>query len=154
MAQPNTIQDALALCGVDNGAAFERFNGQTQAQRIAQDVFDGVFLDSPDAFTFGPQMVKAMRSVSHDVVLDIHLCVERPARFVSSMKNAGASRITFQWEAMDSFDDAKSLAQDIVNNSMKCGVSLNPETDIQAIIPLLETGLCDTVNVLGVNPGA
>lgn len=122
--------------------------------RLHIDVFDGVFLDSPDAFTFGPQMVKAMRSVSDEVVLDIHLCVERPSRFVSSMAKAGASRITFQWEAMNGVDDAKSLAQDIVNNSMKCGVSLNPETDIEAILPLLETGLCDTVNVLGVNPGA
>lgn len=29
----------------------------------------------------------------------------------------------------------------------------NPETEVEEIIPLLETGLCDTVNVLGVNPG-
>ena len=44
------------------------------------DVFDGVFLDSPNALTFGPQMVRAMRSVSNEMSLDIHLCVDRPAR--------------------------------------------------------------------------
>ena len=44
------------------------------------DVFDGVFLDSPHALTFGPQMVRAMRSVSNEMSLDIHLCVDRPAR--------------------------------------------------------------------------
>ena len=122
--------------------------------RLHIDVFDGVFLDSPDAFTFGPQMIKAMRSVSDEIVLDIHLCVDRPSRFIPSMANAGASRITFQWEAMNGFDDAKVMAQKIINQSMKCGVSINPETDVAEIMPLIETGLVDTINVLGVNPGA
>ena len=44
----HTIQDALELCGVDNGALFGLFNAQTQAQRIAQDVFDGVFTSCMD----------------------------------------------------------------------------------------------------------
>ncbi len=123
-------------------------------KRLHIDVFDGVFLDSPDAFTFGPQMVKAMRSVSDEIILDIHLCVDRPARFVDSMAKAGASRITFQWEAMNGMEEAESLGQDILNHSMKAGISINPETDASEIFPLLETGLFDTVNVLGVNPGA
>jgi pentose-5-phosphate-3-epimerase len=122
-------------------------------KRLHIDVFDGVSLDSPDAFTFGPQMVKAMRSVSNDVILDVHLCVDRPTRFVESMQISGASRIIFQWEAMTDLNEAILFAKDIVNQSMKCGISINPETEVEEIIPLLETGLCDTVNVLGVNPG-
>ena len=122
-------------------------------KRLHIDVFDGVFLDSPDAFTFGPQMVKAMRSVSEEVILDIHLCVHRPERYVESMSRVGASRVIFQWEAVRGIDDAKKLAQNIVDNAMSCGISINPETNVSEIIPLLETGLCDTVNVLGVNPG-
>ena len=106
-----------------------------------------------DAFTFGPQMIKAMRSVSKDVILDIHLCVKGPSRFVESMSKAGASRLIFQWEAMDTLAKAEELALDIVDHSMHCGISINPETPVLQVLPLLETGLCDTINVLGVNPG-
>jgi len=122
--------------------------------RLHIDSFDGVFLNSPDAFTFGPQMVNAMRSVSKDVILDVHLCVDRPARYVEPMSRAGASRLIFQWEAMDhQLKDAIALAKDIRDNSMHCGISINPETEVTEILPLLETGFVDSVNVLGVNPG-
>jgi hypothetical protein len=48
MAQLYSIQDALIRCGVDDGTTFGQFDGQTQAQRIAQDVFDGVFTSCMD----------------------------------------------------------------------------------------------------------
>ncbi len=123
--------------------------------RLHIDIFDGVSLDSPDAFTFGPQMVKAMRTISDDIILDIHLCVHKPTRFVESMSKAGASRIIFQWEAIHDLEEAKKFVEDIINHSMTCGVSINPETDIEQIFPLLSsTGNdIDTINVLGVNPG-
>lgn len=53
------------------------------------DVFDGIFLDSPDALTFGPQMVKAMRDISDETRIDVHHCVDRPARYIKSLARAG-----------------------------------------------------------------
>jgi ribulose-phosphate 3-epimerase len=131
------------------------------------DVFDGVFLDSPLAFTFGPQMIKAIRqscdelTLEHGLVavLDLHVCVDRPHRFVQPMADAGATRFIFQWEAMPGANDdqrfasAALLAQDVVRSGMKCGVSINPETQFQEILPLLETGLVDVVDCLSVKPG-
>lgn len=128
--------------------------------RLHIDVFDGVFLDSPYALTFGPQMVKAMRSVSNEVILDIHLCVDRPSRFVEAMANAGANRIIFQFEAMgqktsstSGYEEALSLAKQINGSGMQCGISLNPETELYEIFPLLETGFIDVVDLLAVEPG-
>lgn len=139
------------------------------APHLHIDVFDGVFLDSPWAFTFGPQMIQAIRqscdelTVEHNnlvtVVLDLHVCVDRPHRFVQPMADAGATRFIFQWEAMSGttddqrFASAALLAQDVVRSGMKCGVSINPETQFQEILPLLETGLVDVVDCLSVNPG-
>jgi len=128
------------------------------------DVFDGVFLDSPLAFTFGPQMVKAMRSVSNDIYLDVHLCVQDPHRFVEALADAGTDRVVFQLEAMDDCnhptddhggddDDALSLAKHIVSSGMHCGISLNPGTDVTRIYHLLETGLVNVVDLLAVEPG-
>lgn len=130
------------------------------------DVFDGVFLDSPHALTFGPQMVGSIRKRFADTVLDVHLCVDRPQRYARPMADAGATRIIFQWEAMgnnngndggDELDDALSsaiaFARDITSLGMACGVSINPETDVATIFPLLDTGMLDLVDVLAVEPG-
>jgi len=120
------------------------------------DVFDGVFLDSPYAFTFGPQMVEAMRQCYDNVTLDIHLCVDRPVRYIKPMADAGATRFIFQWEAMtgnSTLAAALDIAQEVNNNGMKCGVSINPSTPVEDILPLLESGLVDMVDVLAVEPG-
>jgi ribulose-phosphate 3-epimerase len=136
------------------------------------DVFDGVFLDSPYALTFGPQMIEAMRRCSKrhtcKIVLDVHLCVYRPARYVEAMAKAGADRIIFQWEAMakeantndDTADDtigqleqAVELAEAIREYGMLCGISINPQTGVEEILPLLESGLVDLVDILAVEPG-
>lgn len=135
---------------------------------LLQDVFDGVYLDSPYAFTFGPQMVEAIRKSCNDLVtsdtstkpfVDLHMCVDRPERFVKPMADAGADRFIFQWEAMGDddgdgrFDPAIELAKEITSNGMRCGVSINPSTDVEEIYALLSTGLIDLVDVLAVEPG-
>jgi len=148
-----TVSPSLLACDWANiGNEIQRCL-EANLKRLHIDMFDGVYLDSPDAFTFGPQMIKAMRSVSNQVILDVHLCVDRPRRFVESLSKAGASRITFMWEAMEDLKQAETLARDIRDHSMCCGLSINPGTEVSEILPLLETGLVDSVNILGVNPG-
>lgn len=130
------------------------------------DVFDSVFIDSPNALTFGPQMIDSLRkrfaSQHPELTLDVHLCVDRPERYARPMAEAGATRIIFQWEAMgrgkDGDDDtalnaAVAFARTITNLGMKCGVSINPETPVTSILPLLDTELVDLVDVLAVEPG-
>lgn len=131
------------------------------------DVFDGVFLDSPMALTFGPQMIDSIRKRfvdRHELTLDVHLCVDRPERYAKPMAEAGATRIIFQWEAMgcsnegggdnsDALSSAIAFARTITSLGMKCGVSINPETSVTTIYPLLDTGLVDLVDVLAVEPG-
>jgi ribulose-phosphate 3-epimerase len=127
------------------------------------DIFDGVFLDSPNALTFGPQMVDAIRRSCDsaaslgpnggNATLDLHVCVDRPARYILPMARAGANRFIFQWEAMGSLDTAMGVAQQVVNAGMKCGISLNPETSVNEIYPLLQAGLLDVVDLLAVEPG-
>lgn len=144
------------------------------AYRLHIDIFDGVFLDSPNALTFGPQMVKAIRSSCQDTgstfmppaILDLHVCVDRPGRYVSPMAKAGADRFIFQWEAMVSSEpgenrdtkesklaQAVNLASEIVAAGMACGVSVNPSTPVEEIFSLLETNMIDVVDILAVEPG-
>ena len=129
--------------------------------RLHVDVFDGVYLNSPDALTFGPQMIECIRkrfADQRDLILDVHLCVDRPQRFTQSLADAGASRIIFMLEAImgednDSLVSAIAFAKQINSMKMKCGISINPDTSISSIYPLLDTGLVDLVDVLAVEPG-
>ena len=128
--------------------------------RLHVDVFDGVYLDSPHALTFGPQMVQAMRRCSEETtILDLHLCVERPGRYVQAMKEAGGNTFIFQWEAVcddkkeEHLEAALSIARDVVESGMECGISINPSTSVEEIYPLLESGLIAVVDVLAVEPG-
>ncbi len=120
------------------------------------DVFDGVFLDSPRALTFGPYMIDCIRRRFRDcpeLTLDVHLCVDRPERYVSPMAEAGVTRIIFQWEAMESITSGIALARNITLLGMKCGISINPETNVSDIYSLLDTGMVDLVDILAVEPG-
>jgi ribulose-phosphate 3-epimerase len=136
---------------------------KAKANRLHIDVFDGVFLDSPKALTFGPQMVAAIRRSCdryvHDkvgkpkAVLDLHMCVERPHRYVAPMSEAGGDRFVFQYEAVESLEAAIELAVDVRAAGMSCGVSVNPGTSIEDVYPLLATNLVDLVDILAVEPG-
>jgi len=124
------------------------------ATELHVDIFDGVFLNSPEAFTFGPPMVAAIRRVAGPKgILDLHMCVERPARYVETMAQAGASRFIFQLEAMRSSNDAVALCQAIVDSNMEAGISINPETPLDDLFPLLKSNAVRVVDVLAVNPG-
>lgn len=121
--------------------------------RIHVDVFDGVFLDSPDALTFGPQMVTAMRNVSKEITMDIHLCVERPQRYIETLAKAGANCIIFQIEALDSMEEAIAFGNAIKMSGMQAGISINPSTSVEFIMPLLSANVLDVIDILAVEPG-
>ena len=153
-----TISPSLLACDWSNIAREVDQCLNAGTNRLHVDIFDGVFLDSPYALTFGPQMVQAIRRCSEQAILDLHMCVERPSRYVPVMAEAGANTFIFQWEAMA--DDeagqlaaAIRLAKFIVEHGMDCGVSINPATSEEEIFPLLETGLISVVDVLAVEPG-
>ncbi len=98
-------------------------------------------------------MVKAMRDASPDILMDVHLCVDRPARYVTSLAKAGATSIIFQFEALKNANEALDLARTIKANGMEVGISINPSTPVKEIIPLLQGKLFDIIDILAVEPG-
>ena len=143
------------------------------ASRLHVDVFDGVALKSPDAFTFGPAMVQTIAKTllnrkpteastqqeQQQPSMDLHMCVHQPERFVESMAEATRGvpcRFIFQWEGLPKWGrlhKALFLAKCLIDNHMECGVSLNPQTAVEEIYPLLQSGLLSVVDVLAVEPG-
>ena len=65
------------------------------AKWLHLDVMDGMFVPN---ISFGPQMVKAIRKVS-DLVLDVHLMIDKPIRYIQQFCDAGADYLTIHVES-------------------------------------------------------
>ncbi len=117
----------------DNGAEFLHF-----------DVMDGLFVPS---ISFGVPVLKSIRSVT-DQVIDAHLMIQDPIRYIETFKEAGADYVTVHLEACENVE--KTLAK-IHECGMKAGLSICPETAVETIIPYVE--MVDLILVMGVHPG-
>ena len=110
------------------------------------DVMDGIFVPN---ITFGPGVVKGMRRVS-DLVLDVHLMIDRPIRYVKHFCEAGADYLTIHVEA-DTEENTLEAIRQIRSYGVKPGIVVKPKTPAEAVAKFLP--LVDMVLVMTVEPG-
>jgi ribulose-phosphate 3-epimerase len=117
------------------------------AEHIHVDVMDGHFVPN---ITIGPLIVRALRPLAdlHNAILDVHLMIEQPSRYVEAFSKAGADIITIHVEAETHLHRTIQLIHQL---GKKAGVTLNPGTSIHALDEVLP--LVDLVLVMSVNPG-
>ena len=111
------------------------------------DVMDGHFVPN---ITIGPPVVKALRSLREETgaLLDVHLMIEQPERYVDTFADAGADIITVHVEACPHLH---RVIQQIRTAGARPGVTLNPATSLTTLEEALP--LVDLVLVMSVNPG-
>ncbi|MBX2796698.1 MAG: ribulose-phosphate 3-epimerase, partial [Myxococcales bacterium] len=66
------------------------------AEWIHVDVMDGRYVPN---LTIGPVVTKAVRAAAGDAVVDVHLMIEEPERYVGAFRDAGADNLTVHAEA-------------------------------------------------------
>ena len=111
------------------------------AEVIHVDIMDGHFVPP---LSMGPQAVAALRDF--DVLLDVHLMVERPEQHIAEFANAGANTIIVHVEATPHVHYA---VQAIRKAGCNAGVALTPSTPVEAVAEIrgdLWSALCMTVN--------
>lgn len=108
------------------------------------DVMDGMFVPN---ITFGAPVIKAIRRFS-DIPFDAHLMIEDPIRYVDDFADAGCDLITVHCEASG---DIRGAMDRIRDRGLRVGVSLNPETPVESIMPFLDGA--DLALVMSVHPG-
>lgn len=120
---------------------------QSKAKWIHFDVMDGHFVPN---LTFGPDVLKAVKRASH-LFLDVHIMVTEPEVFVDMFTKAGAHQITFHLEATQEIERTKKLIHLIHSKGLKAGISINPDTPIEAIDPYVD--MVDLILIMSVFPG-
>ena len=114
------------------------------ADFIHIDVMDGHFVPN---ITIGPEVINKLRKYT-SLPFDVHLMISPVHDFIKNFAEAGADIITIHPEATKDLTDS---IKKIKSYNKKAGVSLNPETPVEKVLPILN--LIDLVLVMSVNPG-
>ena len=114
------------------------------ADLIHVDVMDGHFVPN---ITIGPVVIKSLRKYT-SIPFDVHLMVSPVHKYIKNFAKAGADIITIHPEATKNL---KKSIKKIKSYGKKVGVSLNPKTSINKVIPVLR--MIDVVLIMSVNPG-
>ncbi len=121
-----------------------RMIDRSQAEWVHIDVMDGVFVPN---ISFGFPVMKPIRQATKKV-LDVHLMIVEPEKYVDRFVKEGADYVTFHVEATEQIRHCIDL---IHNAGAKAGVSIKPATPTRVLRDLLSK--IDLVLVMSVEPG-
>ena len=114
------------------------------AQYIHFDVMDGMFVPS---ISFGMPVLKSIHDTTEQI-MDAHLMVQEPIRYIEAFKEAGADIVTIHLEACENVEQTIAKIREC---GMKVGLSICPETSEKEVEHLLSK--IDMLLVMSVHPG-
>lgn len=108
------------------------------------DVMDGVFVPN---ISFGMPVIKSI-SKHATKLLDVHLMIIDPDRYIKAFADLGANVLTVHYEACNHLH---RTLQAIKAEGMQAGVALNPHTNVDVLKDTIQD--IDLVCMMSVNPG-
>ena len=116
------------------------------AEYLHVDVMDGVFVPN---ISVGIPVVQSIRRAT-DMVLDVHLMITEPLRYVEAFLRAGADILVFHLEAEKPGNIREAIGQ-VKAQGRGAGLSIKPKTPAGALAPYI--GDLDMVLIMTVEPG-
>lgn len=117
---------------------------ESEATLIHLDVMDGVFVPN---ISFGFPVIKSIKEIAKKP-LDVHLMIVHPEKFITQVKDAGATYMNIHLEACTHLH---RTIQQIREAGMKPAVTLNPSTPVNLLEDIIQD--LDIVLLMSVNPG-
>lgn len=140
---PIIAPSLLAADFLNLGKACEMLN-ESDAEWFHLDVMDGSFVPN---ISYGLPVIEQIKKTTRKV-LDVHLMIVSPEKYIADFKKAGADILTVHYEACPHLH---STLQQIKAHGMKAGVALNPHTSVDLLKDVIKD--IDVVCVMSVNPG-
>jgi len=138
------VSPSVLSCDFGNIERDVKMLHSSDAKWIHIDVMDGVFVPN---ISFGFPVLEVIRKHT-DKVLDVHLMIENPDKYLVNFKNSGADILTVHIEACRHLNRTISAIKEL---GMKAGVALNPHTPVSALEEVIKD--LDLVLIMSVNPG-
>ena len=120
----------LAADFMNLGKEMEMVN-RSEAEWVHLDIMDGVFVPN---ISYGLPVVEQIKKASRKV-LDVHLMIVQPERYVEAFRKAGADILTVHAEASTHLH---RTLQQIKACGMKAGVALNPHTPVGTLEDIID----------------
>lgn len=108
------------------------------------DIMDGVFVPN---ISFGMPVLDAITKHAKKTI-DVHLMIVQPERYIKTFAKLGTHILTVHYEACTHLH---RTLQEIKAEGMKCGVALNPHTNVSVLEDVIND--IDLVCLMSVNPG-
>ncbi|MCI9440754.1 MAG: ribulose-phosphate 3-epimerase [Ruminococcus sp.] len=128
----NVLGEQIKVCA-DKGAKYLHF-----------DVMDGMFVPN---ISFGLPVLASIQG-KEDLVMDVHLMIEDPIRYVDKFCEAGADIVNVHYEACG---NVQTVLDKIHGCGKKAGITIKPGTSAEVLIPYL--GQAELFLVMSVEPG-
>ena len=115
----------------DEPKALEKMVRQAEGftDYVQFDIMDGKFVPSRSV------TYEHLAALTTKLNWEVHLMVQQPEYYIESFQKAGARKVVFHYEATSSPERVISLAR---NLGLGVGLAVNPETQVSAILPLVE----------------
>ena len=125
------ISPSILAADFGNLQAMCEMINRSRAEWVHIDVMDGVFVPN---ISFGFPVLEAVKRHCRKLI-DVHIMIVQPEKYVKRFAQAGAEMLTFHYEAAENPQQVIDL---IRAEGIKVGITVNPDVPVSALAPYID----------------